>query len=330
MKVKKHYTTAAGLSLALLLGISTGASASQTPVDVDVYQIPMHFKFDGKEYAPPEGQMGFIYEGSTYVPIRFISYSLDKAVKWDADTYTVTISEPKEADKVNIKEYKLNTQVYSKSNEKIDKSKLVSSKLNVYKEKVAFIFDGVAKSPSDDLPGYIVDGSLYVPMRFFSESVGKTISWDPETYTVSAVTTPDVKDPEIKVPETPKPDPQAPAAGGGGAIGGGGTGGSGGGNITKPSLDALKSETEAQLRQLQAKSKEELTSLYNQYKNTQDKNLIAEALNKIAETDATFNRLMNDLDTKLTDNGYDTSIINTYKEQYNQIKEDAKNEIISN
>nr|WP_240159868.1 copper amine oxidase N-terminal domain-containing protein [Paenibacillus aceris] len=272
--------------------------------------------------------MGFIYEGSTYVPIRFISYSLDKAVKWDADTYTVTISEPKETDKINIKEYKLNAQVYSKSNEKLDKAKLTSSKLNVYKEKIAYVFDGVAKSPSDDLPGYIVDGSLYVPIRFFSESVGKTINWDPKTYTVSAVTTPVKKDPEVIVPETPKTEPTAPAAGGSTVGGGGAVGGGGGGGSTKPSLDSIKSETEAQLRDLQTKSKEELTSLYNQYKSTHDTSLIADASTKIDEADSTFNQLMSDLNTKLSNNGYDTSIVDTYRAEYEQIKEDAKNDIL--
>lgn len=331
MKVSKQFKVTTALSMALLMGLSTQAFAAQSPIDVSVYQVPMHFTFDGKEYAPPEGQKGFIYEGSTYVPIRFISYALDKAVKWDADTYTVTIAEPKEADKININEYKMNTQVNTKLNEKFDKANLVSSKLNVYKEKIAYVFDGVSKSPSEDLPGYIVDGSLYVPMRFFSESIGKTINWDPKTFTVSAVTALDKKDPEVKVPEIPKPDPQVPAAGGGGAVGGGGpVGGGEGEGTTKASLDSIKSETEAQLRDLQAKSNDELTSLYNQYKSSQDTSLIAEALTKVAEADASFNQLMNDLNTKLTNNGYDTSIVNSYREQYAQLKENAQNEIKGN
>ncbi|MDD9266219.1 copper amine oxidase N-terminal domain-containing protein [Paenibacillus sp. GCM10023248] len=334
MKAKNRMTATAGLSLALFMGMSTGASAAQSPIDLNVYQVPMHFTVDGKEYAPPEGQQGFIYEGSTYVPIRFISYSLDKAVKWDADTYTVTIAEPNDTDKINIKEYKLNAQVYSKSNDKFDKSKLVSSKLNVYKEKISYVFDGASKSPSEDLPGYIVDGNLYVPMRFFSESVGKTINWDPVTYTVSAVTTPVKKDPEVKGPETPKTEPQVPAAGGGGAVGGGGSAGGGSGtvgdgDVAKPSYDSIKSEAETQLRELEAKSKAELTELYNQYKSTKDASLIDEAFSKVAEADAAFDQIMSDLNSKLSDNGYDTSIIDTYKDQYEQIKTDAQADIIS-
>ncbi|NOU89009.1 hypothetical protein GC102_25145 [Paenibacillus sp. LMG 31460] len=326
MKATKRFKVSAALSIALVMGMSTQAFAAQAPLDVNVYQIPMHFTFDGKEYAPPEGQQGFIFEGSTYVPIRFISYSLDKAVEWNADTYTVTIAEPKETDKINISEYKLNAQVHSKSNEKIDKSKLTPSKLNAYKEKISYVFDGVAKSTSVDLPGYIVDGSLYVPIRFFSESVGKTINWDPETYTVSAVTVPDKKDPEVKLPEVPKVDPKAPVVGGGGGPVGGG--GAPGGGTSKPSLDSITTDTEAKLKQLEAKSSEELRALYDQYLISKDPALIVQALTKISQADSEFNQIMNDTNSKLTNNGYDNSIIDTYKEKYEQAKEDAKNNII--
>lgn len=331
MKVTNRFKATAGLSLALFMGMSTGVSAAQSPIDVDVYQVPMHFTFDGKELAPPDGQMGFIYEGSTYVPIRFISYSLDKAVKWDADTYTVTIAEPKETDKINISEYKLNAQVHSKSNDKFDKSKLVSSKLNVYKEKISYVFDGVSKSPSEDLPGYIIDGSLYVPMRFFSESVGKTINWDPVTYTVSAVTTPDKKDPEVKVPETPKPETQVPAAGGGGAVGGGGSvGGGGGGDTTKPSLDSIKSATKAKLDQLEAESSSRLTDLYIQYLATNDPALKKQGEEVLAEIDSRFNEIISSAETQLNNNDYDTSVISEYKQAYEEKKEQAKNAINPN
>lgn len=322
MKVTKRFKVSAALSIALVMGMSTQAFAAQAPLDVNVYQIPMHFTVDGKEYAPPEGQQGFIFEGSTYVPVRFISYSLDKAVKWDADTYTVTIAEPKETDEINISEYKLNAQVHSKSNEKIDKSKLTPSKLNAYKEKISYVFDGVAKSPSVDLPGYIVDGSLYVPIRFFSESVGKTINWDPETYTVSAVTAPDKKDPEVKLPEVPKADPKVPVVGGGGGPVSGG--GAPGGGTSKPSLDSIKSDTEAKLNQLEAESSSKLTALYLKYLETKDPALKVQAKSVLAEIDSEFNQIVGSAQTQLVDNMYDTSVINDYRQAYEEKQATAK------
>ncbi|OAS21863.1 copper amine oxidase N-terminal domain-containing protein [Paenibacillus oryzisoli] len=315
MKASQRLKVITGLSLAVMMGITAQASAAQAPLDVNVYQVPMHFTFDGKEYAPPEGQQGFIYEGTTYVPIRFISYSLDKAVNWDPTTYTVTIAEPQATDKINISEYKLNTQVYSKSNEKFDKSKLAPSNLKVYKEKINYVFDGVKKSPADELPGYIVDGSLFVPIRFFSESVGKTINWNPETYTVSADTKEDKK-PEVKLPET-KPVVTPP-------IGGGVGGGGGGGSTIKASEASIRADAEAKMDQLKAEAKAALQALYDQYKANPDPSLILEGLAKVEQYDNQFAQLNNDTKSKLSENGYDTSITDRYKEQYEQMKEDEK------
>ncbi|CAN7342270.1 copper amine oxidase N-terminal domain-containing protein [Paenibacillus sp. LjRoot56] len=315
MKASQRLKVITGLSIAVMMGISAQASAAQAPLDVDVYQVPMHFTFDGKEYAPPEGQQGFIYEGTTYVPIRFISYSLDKAVNWDPNTYTVTIAEPKTTEKINISEYKLNTQVYSKSTEKFDKSKLAPSNLKVYKEKINYVFDGVKKSPSDELPGYIVDGSLFVPIRFFSESVGKTINWDSETYTVSAVTK-EEKKPEVKLPEVkPETKPVTP-----GPVGGGGGGGA---PSTKPSEASIKADAEAKLTQLKESASSKLQALYDQYKENPSSSLIANGKAILDQIESQFNQIISETTDKLNTNGYDTSIINSYEDQYNQIKDDA-------
>lgn len=314
MKASQRMKAITGLSLALVMGISAQVSAAQAPMDVDVYQVPMHFTFDGKEYAPPVDQQGFIYEGTTYVPIRFISYSLDKAVNWDPNTYTVTIAEPKTTEKINISEYKLNTRVFSKSNEKFDKSKLAPSNLKVYKEKINYVFDGVKKSPSDELPGYIVDGSLFVPIRFFSEFVGKTINWDSETYTVSAVTK-EEKKPEVKLPEVTKPVTTPPIVGGAG-------GGGGGGSTIKASEASIKADAEAKMAQLKADAKAALQALYDQYKANPSPSLIAEGFAKVEQIDNQFAQINSDTKAKLSENGYDTSITDTYKDQYEQMKDD--------
>ncbi|WNR43503.1 copper amine oxidase N-terminal domain-containing protein [Paenibacillus roseipurpureus] len=326
MKVSDGLKAIAGLSLAFLLGLSAQASAAQAPIPMDVYQIPMHFTFDGKEYAPPEGQQGFIYEGTTYVPIRFISYSLDKSVSWDSATYTVSIGKPNASDTININEYKMNTQVHDKSDKPFDKSKLTPSHLHVYKEKVSYVFDGVSKSPSDDLPGYIVDGSLYVPIRFFSESVGKTIEWNPETYTVSANTLDEKKETDKKPSETTKPGTTAPVTGGG--IVGGGGGGPSGGAVVKPSYESITAEAEAKLSSLQADATSSLSALYNEYKATHNTSLITQGLAKVAQIDSQFAQIMSETRTKLTANGYDTSIIATYTAQYNQMKADAQSALL--
>ena len=94
---------------------------------------------------------------------------------------------------------------------------------------------------------------LYVPIRFFSESVGKTINWDPETYTVSANTTEEKKDDKEKLPERQNQERRGlllaevvVAA-------------------VKPSLDSIKADAEARLSALQSNASATLHALYAQY-----------------------------------------------------------------
>ncbi|MNI43708.1 hypothetical protein D3C73_980480 [compost metagenome] len=281
----------------------------------------MKFIFEKKQYAPPENQKGFIYEGSSYVPLRFVSYSLNKAVSWDPDTYTVTIQKPSATELITINEYNLNTLVRDQSNTKTDTSNLTPSKLNVYKEKVTYVFDGKTKSPTDDLPGFIVDGSLYVPMRFFSESVGQKIDWDPVTYTISAAVPVEVKE-EPKATTKPSPSPTAtpvPST----VPGGGG----GGGVVSKPSIESLKSDAESKIAALEESCSSKLKPIFLEY-------LFADADGKkqkenegravVQACDSSFAQIMDSLEASLINNGYDTSIIQQYKDDYKQRKEDEK------
>src|SRR5690606_28843675 len=58
------------------------------------------------------------------------------------------------------------------------------TRLKVGLAEVTYIFDGENKAPLEGYPGIFYKQRLYVPLRFVSEAIGKTIDWDPETYTV--------------------------------------------------------------------------------------------------------------------------------------------------
>lgn len=83
-----------GLVLGLSLGaLLTGSVAYASGTQIEVFFRDLKFKFDGIEKAPTadQGGPGFIHNGTTYVPLRFVSEALGKEVNFDEDTGTVWV-----------------------------------------------------------------------------------------------------------------------------------------------------------------------------------------------------------------------------------------------
>lgn len=314
MNIGKKRLAAVSTGL-LMLGAIGQAHAADRPVDLDVYFMPMHFEFDGKEMAPPVGQQGFLYGDTTYVPLRFVSYALNKSVSWDADTYTVAVTEPKNAgDRTTIEEYILNRTIRGTERKALDWSSLATSTIEVYMSEVQYVFDGVKKQPAEGKPGLLYKDTLYVPIRFLSESLGKEVCFDPETYTVTAVT----KEPEEPVKATTPTQgalPSTPV---------GGVGGIGGVVINKPSYDSLIQEAEGKIRSLENTAQGKMTELLNQYKaapTLEEKlTIAAQGLSAEASFDAQFNAILSELSSKLSTYGYSTAAVESYRTSYNERK----------
>lgn len=322
------------LAAMLLASAVNTASAAQTPQNVDVYYVPLQFVFDGEQYAPPEDQQGFIYEGSTYVPLRFISYSLNKAVQWDGDTYKVTVEDPKAEDQIKIDEFNLNTKVRGgKLRDKFDASQLKPSSIAVYKEKVQYVFDGQTKEIGEELPGLFVDNRLYVPLRFFSESVGRKIEWDAVSYTIKAAVPVDEKaktdtaNPTQQKPaEEQKPTvPAAPILGGGGAVGGGGV-------STTVTEQSIADEFKPQIEAIRSEATVFFLGLLAQYNSIQDEQekaakkaeLKTQAEAKLAEFDSRFNTIISAMEAKLGEYHYSSAKADEYRAMYEAAKSVAK------
>lgn len=58
---------------------------------LDVEILPLKYFFDGVQKTPPSDQNGFIYNGRTYLPLRFIAESLGKEVAWDERTLSIYV-----------------------------------------------------------------------------------------------------------------------------------------------------------------------------------------------------------------------------------------------
>lgn len=307
-----------GLAVAIAMPSFNTVKAEQVSTTIEAYYAPVQFQFDGSYLAPPSDQRGFIYQGSTYVPLRFVAYALDKAVEWNPDTYTVTIRKPGKTEQVTIDEYKMNRKT-EKLNGSPDLSALHPTPLAVYFENVKYVFDGASKQPSEDLPGMIIEGSVYVPLKFVSESVGRKIEWDPATYTVKAAIV--EASPKPSTSPTPAPTPSATPAPAGGT-------GGGGGSVSKPSQSTLFFEVVLDLEAMERKAQSTMNGYKADYaaaETPEEKAAIeAKARAFYSEVESQFNSRVNTYESQLNQNGYDTSSVdklrNAFQEKVDQKK----------
>lgn len=312
---------AAALLLIVLIGsapltasapLSASAAAVAVTDSIKVQSMDVKMVFDGVSMQPPTGQHVFIYNNSTYVPIRFVSYALQKSVSWDAKNQKVTIAEPSSSELVVIKEYLMNAG-------NANPSATGAKNIVLSKVKASYVFNGSTKAVPAGQSSFILNGSLYVPLRFLSESVGNKISWDQKTKTITAASadyqeqnngstgsgTAGGTNPSATA--TPAPT-STPSAGGGSA---------GTGTVT---YEQITSATEAKLTALRNQSSAALMSLALQYVQATDQatkaSLLVQGKQQLASSTATFNSIVADAEKQLTANGYSTDIINQYRSTF--------------
>lgn len=78
-----------GVASALLVTGATVAYAANS-AKIEVYFENLRYMFDGVEKKPTDAK-GFIYDGTTYVPLRFVSEALGKEVNWEDETKTIWV-----------------------------------------------------------------------------------------------------------------------------------------------------------------------------------------------------------------------------------------------
>ena len=145
----------------------------------------------------------FIYNGTTYLPVRAVGEAVGKEVSWDGETRSVylvtkeTTEEPTEEPEI----VEPDTAVVEVKNE----TKMIEA---AYSDIKIYV-DGTIVETKDvngnSVEPFIYNGTTYLPVRAVGEAVGKEVGWDGETRSVFLTTKEEAKDPEVKDPATEDP-----------------------------------------------------------------------------------------------------------------------------
>ncbi|MBQ7876642.1 MAG: copper amine oxidase N-terminal domain-containing protein [Clostridia bacterium] len=106
----------------------------------------------------------FVYEGTTYVPVRAIGEAFEKTINWEQETKTVYIGEK-------------------------GGSPVLSENINIYVDGEEFVCldaNGTRVFPR------LQDSTTFLPIRAIGQLFGKTVTWDNVSKTAILTTTPSV------------------------------------------------------------------------------------------------------------------------------------------
>lgn len=152
------------------------ASSNEEIVNLNV-QTGINLYMNDKGFIPKDEQGNetypFIYDGTTYVPIRAIAELFNANINWNEKTNTVSINTTGESAKLT------HTTRYRQelTNRTISASK--GTKLVINGNEV------IPKDVNGNIKDiYVVNGTTYVPVRAVSEALGLPITWSDITNSV--------------------------------------------------------------------------------------------------------------------------------------------------
>ena len=135
------------------------------------------YNVSGQEVHP------ITYNGTTYLPIRSIGELMGKNVNWDQSTLTVSLTSPRTADAAS------GTPDGSAS------ARQIAAELH---PEYTITVDGTARTFSDAngkaVYPLLYNGSIYLPIRAIGQLMGRTVSWNGTSSTVTLTGGSDVTD----------------------------------------------------------------------------------------------------------------------------------------
>jgi hypothetical protein len=149
-KMKKSIVYILTLTMLLTLGLATGVKTSKAATNTTIKVI-----VNGKNISFPDTQPAIDENERVQVPVRFVSEALGAKVEWVSSNKSVVVT--KGTDKVVL-----------------------------YADKKDYTVNGQKKTM--DTIATNKQGRILVPIRFVSEALGATVTWDGATHTVKITT----------------------------------------------------------------------------------------------------------------------------------------------
>ncbi|CAM4279718.1 copper amine oxidase N-terminal domain-containing protein [Paenibacillus tarimensis] len=338
MKRTKLHALAVIWICCMLVGGSASVSAASSPSSVRVTTTALKLVFDGKTLKLPEGQYLFMVKGSAYVPIRFVSYALLKQVTWNAKDRSVRVEEPDQAERKRLIGYLKDAAV--KDNQAAAKG---GANLSVIPVEAKFAFMGDEKRLAPGQQVYSYKGTLYVPVRFMSESAGVKIVWDSANKRITGYSDAYRKGQNSALPAKGTGSDSSSESGGasggvpvtskgsdhggasGGTSGGGTPGGGapGGGGAVDQAYTAIVTKAEKRLTELQNACQADMTDLFNKYLKSESQDernkLLGQGEELLGKCTEDFEVILSETKMELESGGFSTAILEEYRRYFEEM-----------
>lgn len=171
----------AAILMASCLCVGAGAELQLTSKSITV-NTGIKINVDGKEFVPVDSEGAavevFLYNGTTYLPVRGISNLFGFGIEWDNETKSVYLGSRGGA---ALPAYSGSSSVTATPFAQESKSITVHTGVGIYVNDEHFVPRG---SEGETVEVFLYNGTTYLPVRAISGLMNAEISWDQANKTV--------------------------------------------------------------------------------------------------------------------------------------------------
>lgn len=178
-----------GILLITILVSPVNVFGLSANISIEVFYNNINLVIDGGPVSFGNDSSGkkiqpFIYNGTTYLPVRAVGEAVDKEVHWDDTTNTIYLEDKSNDANSDVKEDNSSTTDTTTS-----ATKATKDTINVFYKNIKLVVDKKLVSFGNDSTGkkiepFIYNGTTYLPVRAVGEAIGKEVHWDDGTKTV--------------------------------------------------------------------------------------------------------------------------------------------------